>query len=181
MAGRKKQSHQRLREFSIHGPFTVPIEPNKPCKMVARDLSVFWSKIGSVSARRGVYVFAVKAGKGITPVYVGKAAAQTFKKEAFADHKLARHYNPSLLDYKRGSPIVFFVAHPISKGPVNKVLIDQIESALIEVASIKNPDLSNDLKVPNPKWRIRGMIRGRKGEASRSTRALNLTLGVRKV
>jgi hypothetical protein len=106
-----------LKTFSVHGPFKVPLEPNKGRKMVAKNLSAFWSGVDELRGRRGVYLFGIRAGKGITPVYVGMAARRSFEAEAFEAHKRADHYNPALIDYQRGNPVMFFVAHPEDRGP----------------------------------------------------------------
>lgn len=153
-----------LKEFTVHGPFKVPLEPNKNGKMVAMDLTSFWSSVGDFRSRKGVYVFGIRAGKGITPIYVGKAAKQSFEREAFELHKRADHYNPALLDYKKGNPVMFFMAHPVTKGAVNKKLIDQLETFFIDVAYKKNAELSNVRKKPEYKWRVRGVVRAKPGE-----------------
>lgn len=57
-----------MKEFTVHGPFAVPLEPNKNGKMVAKDLTDFWEEVGEAAGKRGVYVFAIRAGKGYTPV-----------------------------------------------------------------------------------------------------------------
>lgn len=167
-----------LKEFVVFGPFSVPLEPNKNAKMVARDLSAFWKTAGACRDRRGVYVFAMRAGRGFTPIYVGKAAKQSYENEAFSDHKLANHYNPALLEYERGSPVMFFIAHPKTKGAVNKSLIDKVETFLIDIASRKNPELSNIRKKQDHEWRIRGVVRGRKGEGTKSSGLFALAVGL---
>lgn len=136
------------KEFTVHGPFVVPVEKRKNGRMVSiSKLKVFWEETGELRDRKGIYVFCVRAGKGITPVYVGKTGKRSFEYEAFADHKLANHYNPALLD-GQGTPVLFLIAHPKSKGAVNKRLIDQLETFFIDVAYQKNPDLSNIRKKP---------------------------------
>lgn len=167
-----------LKEFSVHGPFKVPIEPNKRGKMVAMDLSAFWTLVGEIRGRKGVYLFGMRAGKGITPIYVGKTAKQTFEDEAFTPSKRANHYNPALLSYARCSPVMFFVVHPKTKGKTNAKLIDAIESFFIDVASNKNPNLSNERKKPDHRWRVRGVVRGRAGEASATTSAFKKAVGL---
>ncbi|MCP3167349.1 hypothetical protein [Myxococcus qinghaiensis] len=174
----QKKSQFEMKAFEVHGPFEVPLEPGKHGKMVARDLSGFWTGVGDVRWMRGVYVFAMRAGRGYTPLYVGKAAEQSFEDETFALHKLAHHYGPTLLDYKRGQPVMFFIAHPLSRGAVNKRLIDQVETFMIDAASAKNPSLSNVRKKQVHKWRVCGVVRGRRGEATRSTGALKKAVGL---
>lgn len=167
-----------LMEFSVRGPFAVPLEPGKTGKMVAKDLSAFWEAVGDLQDLRGVYMFGIRAGKGIKPIYIGKTAKQTFRTEAFAHHKLAAHYNPALLDCKKGTAVMFFVAHPVQKGPINQGLIDKIESFLIDVASTKNRNLSNVKKKPDHKWRIRGVVRSKTGEATAATAIFKKAIGL---
>ena len=168
-----------LKVFSVFGPFKVPIEPDKRAKMVARDLADFWTSVGETRGRKGVYVFGMRAGKGITPIYVGKAVKQTFEVEAFTSHKRANHYNPALLNYAKCSPVMFFVVHPKTGGKTNAKLIDAIESFFIDVASNKNPNLSNERKKPDHKWRVRGVVRGMAGEVSATTSSFKKAVGLR--
>lgn len=169
-----------MKGFVVHGPHPVPLEPNKTGKMVAQDLSEFWQRLDGVRYQRGVYVFAIRAGKGFTPIYVGKAAKQSFEAEVFSSHKLSKHYNPALLDYKRGSPVIFLIAHPHTKGTVSPAkLIDEVETFLINVASSKNIYLSNEKKRNPPEWRIAGVIRAQRGESTAATRAFRQAVGLK--
>lgn len=154
-----------LKEFTVYGPFVVPVEKKRTGRMLSTSaLGAFWDEVGATRTARGVYVFGIRAGKGITPVYVGKAAKQSFEREAFTDHKRANHYNPALLNSGRGTPVMFFVAHPNTTGAVNKKLIDQMETFFIDVAYKKNEELSNVRKKPQYKWRVRGVVRAKPGE-----------------
>lgn len=169
-----------MRGFVVHGPYQVPLEPNKHGKMVAKDLSGFWQKVDGLRHQNGVYVFAIRAGRGFTPIYVGKAVKQSFEGEVFTTHKLASHYNPALLDYKKGQPVLFLIAHPKTKGIISTAkLIDEVETFLINVASTKNPQLSNEKKRTAPQWRIAGVIRPHRGESTIATRAFRLAVGLK--
>ncbi|WP_404364407.1 hypothetical protein ACIHQR_30085 [Corallococcus coralloides] len=174
----QKKNQFEMKAFKVHGPFKVPLEPGKHGKMVARDLSGFWTGVGDVRTMRGVYVFAMRAGRGYTPLYVGKAAKQSFEDEAFTHHKLADHYGPSLLDYKKGSAVMFFIVHPSGRGAINKKLIDQVETFMIDAASAKNPSLSNVRKRQVHEWRVCGVVRGGRGEATWSTGSLKKAIGL---
>lgn len=169
-----------LKEFTVHGPFDIPVEKKKTGRMVAtKELGAFWESVGAIRQRRGVYVFGMRAGKGITPIYIGKAAKQSFEWEVFTDHKRANHYNPALLDRQKGTPVMFLLAHPIAKGAINKKLIDQIETFFIDVASMKNPGLSNVRKKPDHKWRVRGVVRAKPGEGrNKATRVFKTAVGL---
>jgi hypothetical protein len=60
--------------------------------------------------KRGCYVFGIRAGKGFTPAYAGKATKK-FKNEVFGHHKLAK-YQRYLADVAKGTPVLFFVISP---------------------------------------------------------------------
>jgi hypothetical protein len=168
-----------MKAFAVHGPFEVPFEPNKGGKMVAKDLSALWDDVGANRHGKGVYVFAVRAGKGYTPIYVGKTDTQTFEGEAFTVTNRANHYNPALLDYDRGKAVLFLIVHPSGKGAVNKKFINEIETFMIDIASIKNPDLSNVKKRRQRGWRIKGAVRSHKGEGKKAdARALRAAVGL---
>ncbi len=152
-----------MKVFSVCGPFDVPLQPNAGGKMVAKNLDGFWDGVGEHRHAVGVYVFAIRAGKGYTPIYVGKTA-NSFENEAFTPTNRANHYNPALLRYKKGLPVLFFVVHPRSKGKINQKAIDQVETFFIDVASIKNSELSNVKKKKKHMWRVSGVVRAKQGE-----------------
>lgn len=162
--------------FNIEGPFDVPLQPNVPSKMVAEDLSSFWTHCPSLKTKVGGYVFAVRAGKGYTPLYVGKTT-NCFEKECFTDHKL-KHYNYGIAPYLKGTPVMFFVTYPTKKGKVNASDIADLEDFLIQVGRTINPDLRNIKGVKQPTWGIKGVIRGGKGKANGSEDAFRRVFGL---
>jgi hypothetical protein len=148
-------------------------------KMIARNLDAFWDEVGEYRHDVGVYVFAIKASKGYTPVYVGKAARQSFEYEVFSITNRGNHYNPALLAWQRGIPVLFLIIHPKGKGKTNERAIDQVETFFIDVASMKNPNLSNVKKRKQHKWRVSGVVRGKKGEGKAfSAQELKRALGL---
>lgn len=62
----------RMIAFEVHGPFKVPTERWKSGRIIPKDLTDFWDGTG-LGERCGVYIFGIRAGRGITPIYVGKA------------------------------------------------------------------------------------------------------------
>ena len=121
-------------------------------------------------------MFAVRAGKGYTPLYVGKTT-NCFEKECFTDHKL-KHYNYGIAPYLKGTPVMFFVTYPTKKGKVNASDIADLENFLIQVGRTINPDLRNIIGVKQPTWGIKGVIRGGKGKANGSEDAFRRVFGL---
>jgi len=63
----------------VSGPTKVPTYNGKAAKIVdSEKLSVFWESSGEMGSRRGCYLFAIRASRGIRPIYVGRAT-KTFK------------------------------------------------------------------------------------------------------
>lgn len=52
-----------------------------------------------------------------------------FGAECFELHKLGK-YNQCLVDYERGTPVLYFVVLPVRRGPRNAAHIDELESFL---------------------------------------------------
>jgi hypothetical protein len=98
-----------------------------------------------------VYVFSIRAGRGIVPVYVGKATRR-FRGEAFADHKRT-HYSDALADYVRGTPVMFFVTWPEGRK-ARPGMITDVEDFLIQTGVARNPDLRNIRGRGEKKWSI---------------------------
>jgi len=151
--------------FAVQGPFEVPCYQGKAARTFTDDnVKDFWRKHSQSGSQRGCYVFGIRAGKGWTPGYVGKAT-KSFKQEVFAHHKLTR-YQQFLADYLKGTPVVFFIIAPKKKGAPNSAHIGQLESFLIQVGLAANPNLLNVKGTKAEEWGIAGVLRGGKGKTS---------------
>jgi hypothetical protein len=130
-------------KFEVEGPFEVPVTRRK----IGRSLSAengreFWRQNAGLALRRGCYLFCMRAGQGITVAYVGQATG-SFEQEAFQPHKIVK-YQTVLMDYARGTPVMYFVMAPLQRGAPNRVAIDECEDWLIWAAKRANPDVQND-------------------------------------
>jgi hypothetical protein len=162
--------------FNVHGPFKVPVYEGKAARTVTSDEGqAFWIKNTSLAKRRGCYVFGIRSGGGVTPIYVGKAT-KSFKQEVFQPHKLTK-YQQALADYLKGTPVLFFLAPPATKGAPNVTSIGELEEFLIQTAVLKNPDLLNVKGTKKADWGIAGIIRGGVGKPSKAAQALKSSLG----
>jgi hypothetical protein len=149
--------------FVVHGPFEVSHEKKKGGRTLVFDN--FWEEDSEASflrSERGCYVFAMRTGGGLQPIYVGKAT-KTFKQEVFNPTNKHKYHN-GFSDYARGTPVMYFVVHPSQKGPTNATQIGRIEDFLIQAGVAKNPGLQNVRGVLRPKWSIKGVIRGGVGK-----------------
>lgn len=154
-----------LTKFEVKGPIEVPVVPQASSKLVSEDLSHFWEEAKEQKNKIGCYVFAIRAGKGFTPLYVGKTT-KSFESECFTDHKI-NHYNYALSEYKSGTPVMFFVEYPTKKGKANSKDISNLENFLVQIGRKVNPYLRNK-GATEVTWCIKGVIRGGKGKASKS-------------
>jgi hypothetical protein len=124
--------------FQVHGPFEVPTHRGRAARFINEEMGrQFWKENPNLAYRRGCYVFAIRAGRGATPLYVGMARDK-FKQEVFAHHKLTR-YQEGLADYSRGTPVLFFLMLPEQRGKPNTTAIRELERFLIQVAVSRNP------------------------------------------
>ena len=128
--------------------------------------------------RRGAYVFGVRSGGGMTPIYVGEAT-RSYQQECFTADKAGK-YTLGLSFYRRGTPVIFFVTSPKKKGPVNRKVIHDLEEFLIQNAKAKNPELVNKQGAGEANWGIVGVIRSSSGQPSRAARALKGMIGLGK-
>ena len=165
--------------FKVRGPFPVPLDPNVNGKWIRAGCPEFWADnhLERFAHNAGCYVFAMRASKGIRPIYVGKAT-KSFKQECFAPHKIACHYGPALSNAGKGTAVMFLVVLERVKGKVSKKGIAKVESFLIQNAMKKNPNLSNIHGKKEEHWTIEGVIRGGKGKASDAARKFRGALGL---
>lgn len=164
-----------MANFTVEGPFNVPCEKKKAGRVVTtKNAKEFWTQHPGLKKKRGCYVFAFRAAKGIKPVYVGQAT-KSFEQEVFTDHKRNR-YGEGLADQKKGTPILYLVSLDVTKGKVNKLAIDQLETFLIQIGLVANKDLLNDRKTSVPNWSVAGVIRSGKGKPSKAATSLRKCL-----
>lgn len=138
--------------YSIHGPFEIPI--NKKNGLVDRSKSIlkeFWATVdraeASTSSSCGCYLFAIRAGKGFKPWYVGLAGKQSFQHECFSAQKI-NIYNDVLAN-RNGTPLIFLLSKRTKKGKFVKPSSKQphdiayLETLMIGSAIEKNAKLMN--------------------------------------
>lgn len=153
-----------MASFEVYGPYEIPFEKRKGGRTLVFDN--FWSEDSDahlLAAERGCYVFAIR-NKALTPIYVGKAT-RTFKQETFNPSNRHKYHN-GFSDFARGKPVMYFVIHPTQKGQTNLKYISEIESFLIQAGVAKNPNIQNVKGAQQPKWSIKGVIRGTAGKRS---------------
>lgn len=162
--------------YNVFGPIPVPVYRKHGRRIYTERLDEFWQELPDIGTARGCYVFGIRAGRGITPCYVGKAT-RTFRQEVFAPHKLDK-YHRALIEYKRGTPVLFFVSAPRRRGRANHSATGEIESFLIQQAVAANPNLSNVKGTRSAEWGIAGVIRGGQGKPSTAACAFKKALKI---
>jgi hypothetical protein len=163
--------------FSVQGPFPVPVYLGRAAKTITSDNATqFWQRNPALADRRGCYVFGMRTGRSVMPLYVGRATV-SFRREVFQPHKLSR-YQHGLADYKRGTPVLLFVAAPIRRGATNIGLIKELEAFLIQTAISRNSELLNVQGTKRADWSIAGVIRSGVGKPSYAASSLKTSLGL---
>jgi hypothetical protein len=83
----------------------------------------FWSNVEDrepgLSGAVDCYPFAIHAGRGVRPWYVGKTEKAGFKKEVFQDQKF-RLYWDVLKDRRKGTALLYFLAKHTPSGRLAK-------------------------------------------------------------
>lgn len=155
--------------FTIHGPIEVPVYQGKAGRTITKDeVEAFWKSNSSHAHQRGCYVFGIRAGKGFTPGYVGKAT-KSFKQELFANDKLAK-YQRFLIDYVKGTPTLFLLVYSVKKGKPNTKHVTDLEKFLIQLGMSANPEILNIKGTQTEEWGVQGMLRAGKGKPSTSAK-----------
>lgn len=163
--------------YEIFGGFTIPRKPRKHAVADARDRRAFWDDVETervgLSAAVGCYVFAIRAGGGIVPWYVGRTCSQSFKNECFELHKL-RHYD-DVISGQRGTPLLYFAARTTPGGKFTASAPTKesqfLESMLIGMALQRNPELKNIVHATFLKrLHVPGLVNPRKGTPPRNVR-----------
>lgn len=148
--------------YHVFGPYEISFEKSGKAKRIPRDIGrIFWShELKAIAKKQGCYVFAIRAGRGFTPWYVGKTK-RCFEDEIFTSHKLVK-YNAPLFTCKRGTPVMFFICKTGTKKIMNQATLKDMERELIQVAYFKNSSLTNKKHAKNKRWAIAGVTSGKK-------------------
>lgn len=146
--------------FSVYGPYSIDRKhaPSKQWQKIAwREVD---EKVGAdLSNAKGVYVYSLRHGKKITPLYVG-ITNRGFRNEVFAVHNLQKiSYN---WRDEKGTIVLHLLAKP--KGVhtgfsrnLAKGLLETLEVLLIFMCRRSNKKLLNK---KNIKWLDDAGIRG---------------------
>jgi hypothetical protein len=166
-------------EFDPCGPFDVPLTSRRFIDNAA--LGTFWQKgpLSGLHSARGLYVFAVKGpGRGMRPLYVGRASRQRFGSECFnpANRDRLNHGLP-----RRGRLALFLVQY-VHRGPgrANSRAIADLERELIALAKAKNPQQLLNIHGARPRFsvRINRVLNPGKGKRSVSATAFKEMIGL---
>lgn len=167
--------------FSVSGPFTLPRHGAKKLitEQTLRDLKDSLSDQEGLATACGCYVFALRAGKGYTPHYVGQSCRRTILFEAL--NPINRERYNKVLDSKKGTPVLFFIPLLTPSGKFRKprkadgslASVDFLERWLISQAIQKNPHLTNNKETRFLRdLHVVGIFNPRRGESTKETAAL---------
>ena len=175
------------RNYDLFGPFNIPRTDNLQ-RVDKKGLREFWREVETenesnrgLATARGCYIFGIRAGKGATPWYVGKAT-KTFRQECFTSHKLV-HYNDVLLN-RKGTPVLFLLARMTPTGKfiktlkapeanwVERILIHHCLNANSELCNVSGTALSSEVVIP-------GLLNNPRGQPSEASQNLRKLLSLR--
>lgn len=145
-------------DFIVSGPHVIPTKSVakgvKHLDLSRDSVKAFWEKHEKITempigAACGCYIYAVRAGKGITPWYVGQSKGR-FDKEVFSLDKYKK-YKEHFETVGKGTPVLFLIIRQVASERIanvklSKVDADWIEDYFIRRALDKNPKLLNKMK-----------------------------------
>ncbi len=143
--------------FSIHGPFDVPVRTNNGRHVDNLALDDWWDDGTDLCSSQGCYVFAMRHGRGITPVYVGMTARQSFEGECFSP---ANRLKLGEILGQHGTLVLFLIKEERTRRSSPRA-IRELEQYLIGVAADRNPNLLNLRGTTKPSWELDGIGPGR--------------------
>ena len=165
-------------EIERHGRTKIIIERSrKDLRPILED----WEE--GLSSACGCYVFALRAGRGFTPYYVGQACKRTLLDEALNPANPEK-YNTALGNGK-GTPVLFLVPMRTPNGRFRKRTrgntglkeLDFLEFWLLANAIDKNPDLINNKQTRFLRnLRVIGFLNAERGELTTASRFLSRAL-----
>ena len=172
--------------FDVAGPFEIARHGAK--KNITKDSLAGLKKLmeeleEGLSESCGCYVFAKRAGGGITPWYVGQACRRPMLKEALNAENIAK-YN-KVLDDDRGTPILFVLPVRTPTGKLRKrpdtgslPSLNFLERWLIATCIDRNQDLINNKETKFLRsLHVVGIFNAKQGESTLASQELRKALG----
>ncbi len=167
-------------KLEIYGPFKIPVAKKRITRLIGKSqVEKFLALLDEegMSKKQGCYIFALRHVQGYSPYYIGQTTS-TMREECMQQEQL-RCYNDALKkEGKTGTPAMFIVAPEGSKKVVSKQIRNELETALIQIALIKNPNIRNLKKTQRPKWSIPGVIRGGRGRPTETAVKFKTMMGI---
>ena len=152
--------------FEISDEFRIPIKFAKNgAKSFDRDQIKQMAQDNDLFQQKGIYVFSIRAGRGMIPWYVGKTEKQDFLREAFNIRN--ERLLSEVINNQKGTLFVQFITQQRSRGKPNMSQIGEIEYFLIGHASERNKNLLNNNGRKTAKWSIKGVYNSGKGKPSK--------------
>jgi hypothetical protein len=172
--------------FEVAGPFDltrhgsknfITDETLKNLKLRLED----WAE--GLSGACGCYVFAVRAGKGYTPYYIGQACKSSIAAESLNPSNREK-YN-KVLSESKGTPVLFTLPLRTPTGKFRKrsqvngglAELDFLEGWLIANAIEKNAALINNKRTKFLRQiHVAGFFNAKKGESTSASQQLRKTI-----
>jgi hypothetical protein len=169
--------------FDVAGPFELTRHGKKKI-ITEQSMADLRPRLetyeAGLSGACGCYVFAIRAGKGYTPYYVGQACKRSIFREALNPSNRER-YN-KVCSESMGMPVMFLLPKRTPKGRYKKkgrasATINFLERWLIAAAIEKNPGLINTKESRFlRKISIVGIFNAKKGKPPKASQQLRKTL-----
>ena len=167
-------------DLRVYEPIDVPFKSGKGnSKIIDKpQKKEFLTRLNQagLSDKQGCYVFALRAGPGYCPWYVGKATV-SMRQECMSAHPL-HQYNAVLFDGQKGTPVMFVVALDGNKSKVPAKTCGEIETFLIRSAYCENHLLRNTQNKKKPKWSIDGVVRSNRGKPTGIAQVIKKMMGL---
>jgi hypothetical protein len=154
-------------DFAVHGPFDVPIDRGARTVNEEEVRGLFWDERRDLADAKGCYVFAIRTGRGVKPLYVGRTTRANFRLECFTP-KNQLDLNKAMRE-GRGTLLLYLVKYEKSgRGADNRSAIEALETQLIGVAAKRNPGILNTHGArPKSLPRIQGVLNSTRGRPTK--------------
>lgn len=171
----KESKQSELRQFEVAGPFDITLPGNRIFDRKECSKKFFSGEVKKYGKEIGCYVFSLRTGRGSLPYYVGKTW-NSFEGEAFAVHKISDHYQ-QIVGKHQGTPTMTFVILKKVRGRTPETVIKELEKHLIQMAYMRNKNLSNKQSLPKTRWAIKGVVSSGRGAPTAAENTFKQLMG----
>jgi hypothetical protein len=166
-----------MSNWFVSGPVDVPMIQKGAARFIDEtSIDELCEGCAELERPAGVYVFGLRTGGGIVPVYIGMTEGRSLRREAFNDRNVKQI--DRYINEHKGTLVIYVVTQIKGPGKPNISDISEIEYFLIGRGKGRNPNLINVRTPAEDAFSIKGVYNGGPGKSTNGEASFKEMMGL---